>query len=276
MADRDNPRVSTVTRVFTWIEVVVVGAAAGLYTVPALVIPFWPWQLTPFNAFFVGATYFAAWVPLVIFASTGRWNPGRVVVPMIGVFTTYILVISLIGAQSLLWDRFGTYIWMALYITLPISTAFQLWQSRGWPPVDPQPTSGIWRVVLLAQAAVLGLYGLAMLIAPEPANAWWPWPIDAFNGRMYGANFLTLAAGSLILSRVASRLERAALGSTALTLGVVAIAGLFKTDLGLGRVAWGAPNTLAWVGLFALIGIVGGVLTLTALGRERAPATRAV
>jgi hypothetical protein len=268
--EESNPRVSRVLLTLTWIEVVVVGAAAGLWTLPGLVVPFWPWTLTPFNAFFVGATYFAAWIPLVIFAWVGRWNPGRVVLPMIGAFTLYVLIISLVGAGSLLWDRFGTYIWMALYIILPISSGYFLWRYRDWKPVAAVPTPSIWRAVLIAQAVLVGLYGLAMLVAPGPVTQWWPWPIDTFNGRMYGANFVTLAVGSLVLSRVTSRLELLTLGLTAFTLGVVSVVGLYKTDIGLNRIQWTAPGTIAWIALFAVMAVIGGAMALAS--RALAPA----
>jgi hypothetical protein len=197
--------------------------------------------------------------------------------PMIGVFTGYVLIISLVGFGSLLWDRIGTYVWLALYLALPLVTAVHLWWYRHWPPVGALPTPPLWRLLLLIQAAALGLYGLAMLVAPLETNSWWPWPIDAFNGRMYGANFLTLAVASLILSRVGSRLERLTLGLTAFTLGVVAIVGLVKTDIGLNRVIWTAPNTLAWLALFAAIAIIGGGLALSARnGGAAVPVTRSL
>lgn len=274
MPEASNPRVSSLLRAFTWTEVVVVGAAAGLYTAPALVIPFWPWALTPFNAFFVGATYFAAWIPLVIFAVSGRWNPGRLVLPMIGAFTAYVLLISLAGIPTFSWDRPGTYAWWVLYIALPINSVVHLWIYRRWQPAGALPTPAPLRMVLLAQAAVLGLYGIAMFIAPEAVNSWWPWPIDAFNGRMYGANFITLAVGSLVLLRQSSRLELITLGATSLTLGLVVMAGLVKTDAPLHRVDWTAPATILWMALFAVIALLGA-WEIVAAQAQRNPAASA-
>lgn len=277
MATVDNPRVSTILRTLTWIEVFVVGAAAGLFTFPDLVVPFWPWALTPFNAFFVGATYFGAWVPLLIFAWVGRWNPGRVVLPMIGVFTAYVLIISLMAPGNYLWDRFGTYVWWLLYIILPISSAVHLWLYRKWPAVAATPTSSILKAVFVIQAAVSLIVGIGLFVAPVATTAWWPWPIDEFNGRVYGAAFLTLATGSLVLFRQSSRLELMTLGATGLTFGLSAAVGLVKTDLGLGRVNWSAPGTMAWQSLFLIIAIIGVATILSgALQRQTVPQTAMV
>jgi hypothetical protein len=270
MTPAENPRVSFAVRFFTWVEVVVVGAAAGLWTFPELVIPFWPWQLTPFNAFFVGATYFAAWVSLIVFAWTGRWDPGRVVLPMIGAFTAYVLLISIVGWNTFLWDRPGTYAWWVLYIALPINCGIHLWLYRSWPPVSPRVTPLALRAVLLATAGAFGLYALAMLIAPEAVTGWWPWPMDAFNGRMYGVLFLTMAVGAALVARAASRLEMLTFGLTILTVGLTSLIGLVRTDIPLQRVQWGAPGTVAWLALFAFTAVLG-LITVVA---SRAQAAR--
>jgi len=206
---------------------------------------------------FVGATDVAASVPLAIFASLGRWNPGRLVMPIILSFTACVLLIWLLGAGLLLWDRFGTDRWMALDVILPISTALHPWWYRRWPAAAAQPTPLLWRWSLSLQGVALGRYGLAMVAAPLEAMSWWPWPIRGFNGRMYAANSPTFAVGSLLLSRVGSRLER--------------------VTFGLNRMNWGAPTTFAWLALFAAIAIIGGGLALSArAGREALAAPRRV
>lgn len=273
MTATDNPKVSTVLRTLTWIEVAVVGAAAGMYTFPSLVIPFWPWALTPFNAFFVGATYFGAWIPLFIFAWVGRWNPGRVVLPMIGVFTLYVLIISLIAPGSYLWDRFGTYVWWALYIILPISSFVHLWLYRSWAPVAASATPGTLKTLFGIQALVSLVIGLGLFISPLGTTTWWPWPIDEFNGRVYGAAFLTLATGSIVLFRSSSRHELMTLGATGLTFGLTSAVGLVKTDLGLGRVDWSAPGTIAWEALFIVI-TLAGIVTILSGALQRQPVSQ--
>lgn len=263
-----NPRISPFLQVLTWIEVLVVGGAAFLYFIPVLVVPHWPWALTPFNAFFVGATYLSAFVPLLIFARAGRWNPGRVVLPLIGTFTAYVLLVSFLDTGTYLWDRPSTYLWWVLYIILPISSAVHLWLYRRWPAVDALPTSPALRSVFVSQIVLSLIIGLGLLVSPNLMTSWWPWPVDTFNARLYGAAFFAFPAGSVKVFQRASRLELLTLGATTLTFGLGAVIGLAKTDLGLGRVNWTAPGTIAWEALFLFVAI-SGAATLLAGVRQR-------
>jgi hypothetical protein len=254
-----NPKVSTLLRTLTWVEVGVVGAAAGLFGFPGLVVPHWPWALTPFNAYFVGVAYFTAWLPLVVFAWTGRWNPGRLVLAQIGAFTAYALLVSLLHREVFLVDRPGTIAWWVLYVALPINSAIHLWLYRRWPPAEAAATPPAWRRALTVLALGSGLYALAMFIAPVAATGWWPWPMNAFNGRMYAVIFLSLAVGFGVVRARASRLELLVQGCTALILGLTAVSGLFLTDIGRNKIVLGAA-TWAWLATFALFGVAGAGL----------------
>jgi hypothetical protein len=71
-----NPPIPTFLRLVTWIECLVVFLAAfGLFFFPTLEHDFWAWSIPAFNSRFVGAIYFAALVPLLVFAILGRWSP---------------------------------------------------------------------------------------------------------------------------------------------------------------------------------------------------------
>ena len=107
-----NPRVPDFLRAVTWVECAVVGGAAALL----LTVPkwggqdVWAWITPPFNARYVGAIYLGALVPLLIFAATARWSPGRIVLWMIFVFTTVIGVVMLAYAGRFEWARFATWV----------------------------------------------------------------------------------------------------------------------------------------------------------------------
>lgn len=70
-------------------------AAVGLFFLPNLSRNLWAWDVPPFNSRYSGSIYFAALLPLVIFAVLGRWSPGRVVLWMIFTFTRTIAVVML-------------------------------------------------------------------------------------------------------------------------------------------------------------------------------------
>src|SRR3954471_8477633 len=91
-----NTAISPFLRTTIIVECLVVAAAAiTLFFFPAFAKTAWVWDVPPFNSRYVGAIYFAALLPLIIFAWTARWSPGRVVLWMIFVFTTSIGLVML-------------------------------------------------------------------------------------------------------------------------------------------------------------------------------------
>ena len=66
--------------------------------------------------------------------------------------------------------------------------------------------------LLLILALVLGLYGLGLFLLPALFGAFWPWPVDSFNGQLYSVVFTTAAVGAVGLCRWAALVERLALG----------------------------------------------------------------
>ena len=114
--------------------------------------------------------------------------------------------------------------------------------------------------ILLGQAAILGGYGLALLVLGAGATGFWPWAIDDFHARIYSTAFLTPAVGALLLFRVGTRLEDRTLGATQLVSGVAAIAGFVVVDANLHQAAWDVAGTWLWLALCAAIAVVGLIL----------------
>ena len=217
-----NPRVPEFLRAVTWVECVVVAAAAGLL----LSAPewggseVWAWRTPPLNARYVGVVYLGALVPLVVFAARGRWSPGRLVLWEIFVFTVAIMVVMLAYAGRFEWARLATWVFWPLYVFLPVNSAVFLWRLRDWRP--PEPLSHA-RAALTVVALSLGGYGVALLIIPGRATEFWPWPVDAFHARIYAAAYLAPAVGAWVLRRGATPEELRTLGITFVTMGVAAI-----------------------------------------------------
>src|SRR4051794_386342 len=101
----------------------------------------WAWITPPLNARYVGVIYLAALVALLVFAVHGRWNPGRLVLWEIFVFTTAIMVVMLAYAGRFEWARVATWVFWPLYVFLPVNSAVFLWRLHDWrapePPVPP-------------------------------------------------------------------------------------------------------------------------------------------
>src|SRR5919204_262520 len=129
---------------------------------------------------------------------------------------------------------------------------------------DRMAVPAAWRSYLLGAAAVLGLYGLGLLIAPDTLTDFWPWPVDDFHARLYSAIFLTLAVAGLTVSRVAAPVELLLVGLTQLTLGFFSILGLVLADVSENAVDWSALGTWVWVGGFGIIMVAGAALVARA------------
>ena len=165
---------------------------------------------------------------------------------MIFTFTFVVLVASLVDLSRFDGGRWSNLVWWPLYVFLPINSLVHLWLYRRSIPAASEPASPRRRVALLALAGVFGAYGIYLLVAPVAASGWWPWPVDAFHGRIYSAAFFTGMAGCLVIARSASALERLVMGSLIAALGAVSIASIAAADLSQDRIDWADAGTLAW------------------------------
>lgn len=259
-----NPHISPLLIAVTCLEVAVLFVAGGgLLIAHPLVTGIWPWSLAPFNLRFLGALYTAALLAAFLQSWFGKWAPARTVTTMIFVFTLVVTVCSFMH-----WNRFDparveVWVWFVLYIGVCLNAGAHLWwyrsvASAGFPP------SSRSSAILITQAIVLGGYGLALMIAPEPAARLWPWKIDAFHAQLYSVTFLTPAVGALSLLRSATRIDWFTLGITQLAWGLLPIFALVIVDLQLHRVDWLAWQVWFWTGLFVMTGAMGAWMLLKA------------
>ncbi len=260
MEARDFP-VSRVLWATTLAECVVLGVAGiGLLVVPDLIVPLWPWPLSPFTARALGAVYLAAFVATVSLGIRPWWSPARVVVPMVAVFTTILTVLSFahLGRYT---NGPSAAAWLVVYVAAAVIALWHWWLYRGLPPApSAMPAGPRLRAILLCQAGILGGYGVLLLGVGSAATGFWPWPIDDFHARIYSTAFLTPAVGALLLFRVGTRREDRTLGATQLVSGVAAIAGFVAVDANLHRVSWDVAGTWLWLALCAAIAAVGVIL----------------
>jgi hypothetical protein len=230
----------------------------GLLVLPDVIDPLWPWPTTPFNRAFLGAVYAGSLTGTLCLVLRPRWSPGRIVLPMMALFTTTVTLASIAETARFASAARAT-IWFLIYALSAGVTLWHLWRYRRQPPAPTatslRPDIRAW---LLASVAVAGASGMAMVLLGSTATGYWPWPVDDFHARIYGSGLLTLALGASLLVRVATRTELRTLGATQLVSGVTAIGGLLVVDRGLQRVDWAAPGTWIWFTLFAGLAIAGG------------------
>jgi hypothetical protein len=198
-----------------------------------------------------------------------RWTPGRLVLWLIFLFTSAVMLVMLIHWDSFVWSRISTYlIFWPLYIFLPVNSALHLYWYRNVevPPSRTMPL--IWRTLLFGMALPLAVYGLGALIAPESLTAFWPWPVDAFHGRVYAAAFLTPALGCWWLAYYGETpSENLVMGLNLFAAGILTLAGTLLTSLSVPperQVDLLAPGTWIFTFLFTASAVVGLVLIFRA------------
>jgi hypothetical protein len=182
---------------------------------------------------------------------------------MIFTFTFAIMVVMFFHWQQFDGSRWATWAFWFLYIFLPINSIVYLRRLRGWGVAEPQTPPSAWSAVVQIIAVLMGLYGLALLAIPETATAFWPWAVDTFHGRIYAATFVTPAVGAWLIRRQGSRWEYVTLALTLATLGVFSIAGTLWTSATVPperQVDFGAVGTWLFLGMNALLVVVGGLL----------------
>jgi hypothetical protein len=220
------------------------------------VVGIWPWSLAPFNLRFLGALYTAALLAAFLQSWFGRWTPARTVTTMIFVFTLVVTVCSFVHFDRFDPAKVEVWVWFVLYIGVCLNAGAHLWWYRYVPAAGapPKPQS---RAALLAQAIVLGGYGIALLVVPEQAARLWPWKIDVFHAQLYSVTFLTPAVGALTLLRSATRIDWLTLGVMQLAWGLLPIVALVIVDARLGRVEWFVWPVWVWIGLFVVTASMG-------------------
>jgi hypothetical protein len=272
MADHslENPLVPSFLRLVIAVEcTVVLAAAILLFFLPGLAAELWPWEIPPFNSRFVGAVYLAAYLPLILFWFVPRWIPGRLTLWLILTFTATVLLAMLLHRDVFEWSRPSTYlVYWPLYIFLPINAALFLFRYSREGVANGYDGSPFLCVLLWGFALLGAAYGLGLLIAPEALTSFWPWPVDAFHGRVYAAAFVTPAVGAWLLSRRRqAAVEYLSMGWNLAAGGFLPILGTLWTHTHVPaerQVDFNSAGTWAFLMIFFLTGLLGIALTIRA------------
>ncbi len=253
---------------------------SGLFVITAGVVGFfapvfgskiWAWAPAPFSARYIGVIYLATLPALIPFVLRGRWSPGRVVLPMIFVFATTIAIVMLANPGHFIWTRPFTYVYWALYVFIPVYSGAYLYRLRSLPVADGVATSPAAGAVLSLLAITLAAYGLALLLVPLSAAGFWPWPVNAFEGRMYAATFPAQAVGLWLLRTRASRAEWLAVGGYLALFGLLTSAGVVWTSSEVPlahKVHFEAAGTWAFFAISAVIALAGAWVMATSRRRN--------
>jgi hypothetical protein len=178
-------------------SLLVLAVGISLYLLPEKTDVFFSWTINPpLTATFLGAGYLASFLLEFLSARETIWAKARPAVPGVWFFTLLTLIITLIHLDRFhfnspfLITRAGTWVWLGVYVTVPIAMAVLWWVQSRQPGIDPDrkaPLPGWLRATLIVQGLVMFIVGAAMLLLPEMMISFWPWKLSILTSRAIGA-----------------------------------------------------------------------------------------
>jgi hypothetical protein len=149
-------------------------------------------------------------------------------------------------------------VWMFDYIVDPLLGLTVVHFARLWPPWSRQRHK--LTPLLVGQAVIFGVVGLALLVAPDVMAAIWPWALPPVLGQVYGCFFLTFALGAGV---AAGEVEPRAIRGFLLSTLALMVLVLLASGLHLDRFK-AEPVTAIWFAAFGLgLVVFAGVLAIS-------------
>jgi hypothetical protein len=174
---------------------------ALFFVYPSLVISLWPWAVKALAVRFIGAIFlaiaFGCWSAL----RAKIWQRAKILVLVGGTFFGITSLVSIVLAAS----EGGGYVissWTGYFLVSSLGNFYLLYK-HGWSrkPQDRLGEGQPWRMArwfFRIQTAVVGVFGIMMLLVPSIAQAqFWPWLVATPTLQMFAGLFLAtcLATG---------------------------------------------------------------------------------
>lgn len=234
--------------------------------------------LPPLHARFVGVLYLFGGVYMIGCILARRWSQVSPALPAIGIFTSLLLLVTLLNLDAFDFDRGPVWVWTLSYIIYPAIAFTLAWTARHREAaVVPGPALAAWvPVFLMVQAGVFAVLGLVLLVARDAMVDVWPWPITAGLAQFYGGPFLAYAYCSWRYSRRSTWTELAAIAPAmlAFTAGTVVVSLVHRelfSSSDLATWVW-----FAWFGGGAAASLAMTARAVPAAIADRRPAAQAL
>jgi hypothetical protein len=227
--------------------------------------------LPPLHARFVAVLYLFGGVYMIGCLLARRWSQVSPALAAIGLFTSLLLLVTLLNLEAFDFDLGPVWVWTVSYIVYPAIAFALAWALRRRAGAVPRgPALPRWATAfLMVQAAAFAVLGVLLLVARDLAVDVWPWTISPGLAQFYGGPFLAYAFCSW---RYGTRRQWAELGAIApamlvFTAGTV-IVSLAHRDL------FSASDVTAWVWFGAFGAAAAILLVMTARSVPAALADR--
>jgi hypothetical protein len=153
----------------------------------------------PLTAAFLGASYFGAFLLFVWTIWRDDWHATRAALLPVGLIAVLLLIATIIHENRFHDDLFGWF-WRVVYLVTPLVIAAALVRQVRCAagvtgPRQPLPPG--LRVLLLFQGATMLGVGIYLFVAPESADALWPWNLTPLTARAVGAFVIGFGVSAL-------------------------------------------------------------------------------
>lgn len=245
MESTNNVRDDRVLATTRWVSVAVIPVLSAafviLYLFPGSTMRLWGWMVCPhMPALVLGGGYLAGAYFFTRAARSRSWHEVGVGFVATTVFSTMLLLVTVLHWDVFNHSHVSFWAWLALYITTPALLPVLIANNRRTDPI--RPAAGdvrIPRPVRLAAGAGGALqlaFASWMLLAPEAAARVWPWVTDIATLRSISA-FIAFPAVTWLCFLFDDRWssfritqQTAVLGLALLALGALRSRAEFRTE----------------------------------------------
>lgn len=236
-------------------------AGAQLFILSEMTHLFFAWTIqSALTAAFLGAAYWSS-IPMLLNSFRARlWANARIAVLGVWIFTTLTLILTI-----RFWDRFNgqsefltaqlaTWVWLAIYILVPVGLFVSWLFQRRLPGGDPprtRPLPAWFRALLGVQASVMLLVGVALYFSPAGIIPVWPWTLTPLTAGAIGA--WTIGIGITTAQTMWENDWRRINGSI-LALALLGVLQLIALVRYTGQMDWNRPG--AWLYLVFILSVL--------------------
>ena len=175
-----------------------------LYLSPDDTASYFAWTIQhPMTPVFMGAAYFAG-IGNLLAVRENRWSLARVQLPAIIVFSSLMLVATLLHIPIFNWSHPVAWAWLAVYVISPVAATIVFAQmERGFrpPEFESRPMPRGFSILMTVAGAIQAFIGLALFLFPMQAAPLWAWSLTPLTSRVIGGWWLSGAALQLMLAR---------------------------------------------------------------------------
>jgi hypothetical protein len=238
-------------------------STVSLYVLADRTDELFAWTINPaLSAAFLGGGYAAGFVLIVLTIRERVWARARIAYATVCVFVWVTLVATLLHLDRFhfdadWWPRSLAWLWLVVYVVVPPWMTLLLLAQRRASGADPPIAKPIGRglaTALAAQAVVLTIVGVGLVVSPTRVDQLWPWALTPLVARVIGAWCVALgfAAGLALWERDLSRLHAAAI--TYVVFGLLQAGAIARYH---GDVEWDGPSIIVYLAMLAVITTCG-------------------